>query len=573
MKRLFAFTLLLIAASPSLAADSNGYNAQYECRAGGPNCNVDVVTLTQQACQQTITTATTPTNSWSAVNWSNDVICIEAGDHTGRGTLTLGSSGTSGTHKVLRYARASDNNDEPWNQSVENQARLSAIQTNNRSNWIIHRLSFTEQSYTTHITSGGTSQHIIISRILGEGIGSSGPAGDEVIIGIDGGSDITIQNSVVRNCQVQANKSHVAIAVGNSTRPRITNNEVYNCAKGIAQWFNAPNNSLVVENNDVYVTSAFYTNCNGVDNPNGECSKAKFLIGLDSGGTSQEAATQIIKNRLWGIRWCDGNVSCSGGGAPGYAIGGGYDYPANWVIKKNNIITDSGGGISHGAGPTSSVLGHSTIGNIIYKTRVYNGASLGGVQFFAASGGTVSGHEVYLNTFIDVQGSGWIESGGVQNSDVRCNVIINSTAATGISSGYGTQSDNNVYYGTKDSSETKRITQTFGAWINNTYYSAGDVARPPIETGWAYLATGSGLSGANTPAFCQKLGCPVTDGGITWKAIRAPYTFRHKLRTIASGEPSIIPYAQVHTSAPETSGCPTTTGSRKGIGVNDNPLF
>jgi len=561
MKRLFAFILLLIAASPSLAADSNGYNAQYECRAGGPNCNVDVATLAQQACQQTITTATSPTNSWSAINWSNDVICIEAGDHTGRGTLTLGSSGTSSTRKVLRYVRASDNNDEPWNQSVENRSRLSAIQTNNRSYWIIHRLSLTEQSYTTHITSGGTSQHIIISRILGEGIGSSGPSGDEAIISVDGGSDITIQNSVVRNCQVQANKSHVAIQAGNSTRTHIVNNEVYNCAKGISVWFNAPNDSLVVENNDVYVTSAFYTNCAGVDDPNGQCSKAKALISTSSGGTSSATAANYVHNRVWGIRSCDTSVSCSGGGAPGYAIIGGFDYPSNWILLKNNIIMDSGGGITRSVGSTSSTTNHSIIGNIIYRTRVYNGIKLGGIQFYAASGGNNSNHEIYFNTLIDVQGSGWIESGDVQNSDVRCNVILNSTAATGISSGSGTQADHNVYYGTN------------GAWTNNTNYSAGDVARPPIETGWAYIATGSGASGASTPDFCQKLGCTVTDGGIIWKAIRAPYIFRHKLRTIAGGEPVVIPYAQAHTSAPEVGGCPSITGSRQGVGINNNPLL
>jgi len=574
MKRLFACTLLLFAAAPSLAADANGYNARYECRAGGPNCNVDVVALTQHACQQIITSTTSPTNSWSAIDWSKDVICIEAGDHTGRGTLTLGSSGTPGTQKVLRYYRNSDNDDEPSNQSVSNRANLSAIQTNNQSYWIIHRLSLTEQSYTTHISSGSSSHNIVISRILAEGIGSSGPYGDESIIVIDGGTDIAVQNSVVRNCQVQPNRSHVAISVGNSTRTHVVNNEVYNCAKGIAQWFNGPNSNFIVENNDVYVTPAFYTNCNGVDDPNGECSKAKFLVGLDSGGTSQDAPTQIIKNRLWGIRWCDTNVSCSGGGAPGYAIAGGWDDAADWVIEKNNIIMDSGGGISHGAGPTSRVSRHSAIGNIIYKTRVYNGQSNAGISYFAASGGAVFGHEIYFNTFIDVQGNGWFESSGdVQNSDVRCNVSVNSTPAYGLAGGSGTQADSNVYYGTKDSGETNKITRALSVRANNTGYNANDVVRPAVETGWAYMALGSGMTGGSTPNFCQSLGCTVADGAITWKAVRAPYTVRRKLRTVAGGEPAIIPYAQVHTSAPEIGGCPVTTGSLQGIGINDNPLF
>ena len=48
---------MFMAAWPSFAADRNGYTAQYECRAGGPNCNVDVATYVAHACDQTITSA------------------------------------------------------------------------------------------------------------------------------------------------------------------------------------------------------------------------------------------------------------------------------------------------------------------------------------------------------------------------------------------------------------------------------------------------------------------------------------------------------------------------------------
>lgn len=99
-------TLCLVApfASTNAAPDINGYEAQYECRARNPNCDVDVDTLAQQSCQQTITTATVPTTDWSAIDWDNDVICIAAGDHSDRGILSLGSSGTSDRRKVLRYS-------------------------------------------------------------------------------------------------------------------------------------------------------------------------------------------------------------------------------------------------------------------------------------------------------------------------------------------------------------------------------------------------------------------------------------------------------------------------------------
>jgi len=572
MTKYLAALLMFFVVWPSFAADPNGYTAKYECRAGGPNCNVDVAGLAQQACQQTITTGTTPTTDWSAINWSNNVICIEAGDHTDRGTLTLRSSGTSGTYKVLRYYRSSDNNDEPWNQSVGNRAIVSALRTGNKDYWLVHRLSFTQQRTTPHIfvENDSTSDHLIFSRLLGEGIGGSG---DETIFRISG-TDNWLQNSVARNCQVAKGRSYVAIGFGNATRVRIVNNETYDCAKGISTGFNSANDGVVVENNDVYVTPAFYTNCVGQDDPLGDCSKAKVLVGISSGGVSQAGASRYVHNRLWGIRWCDTSVSCSGGGAAGVAMGGGYDAPANWVLKLNNIIMDSAGGIINAVGSSSSSANHSTIGNIIYKIRPSNGAENGGIQFYAASGSVGNNvHEVYLNSFIDVQGSGWIEFGGVKNSDVRCNTVINSSPATSIASGSGTEMDSNVYYGTKGGGEAHRIVRTLNAWIKNTAYSAGAVVRPTIETGWAYMATQSGVSGPSAPAFCQSLGCVITDGGIVWKAIRAPYTFHRKLRTVVGGEPAVIPYAQVHTSAPEISGCPSTIGSRQGIGVNDDAIF
>ena len=576
MTKFFAAILLFFVAWPSFAADPNGYIAQYECRAGNPNCDVDVVGLTDntaRSCQQTITTATKPTNDWSAIDWSNDVICIQAGDYTSRGTLKLGSSGTSKLYKVLRYMRSGDNNDEPWNQSVTNQARLSAIQTNDQSYWVIHRISLVQRSSIIHFSTNGTaSSHLILSHILGEGIGNS--SGDDSIIEINSGSDITVQNSVVRNCQVEAGRSYIGIAVGATTRAHIVNNEIYDCAKGISTWFNSVNHGIVVENNDVYASPAFYTDCNGNDDPQGDCSKAKTLIGISSGGASQADASRYIHNRLWGIRWCDTNVSCSGGGSPGYAMGGGYDAPVNWVLEQNNIVMDSGGGLTSSAGPSSSTSHGSIIGNIFYRIRQYNGAKNGGVQFYAASGsGGNNAYEIYFNSFIDIQGSGWIESGGVTNSDIRCNVIINSTPANGVASGSGTQVDNDVYYGTKDSAETNRITRALTVRTNNTGYIIGDVVRPAVDTGWAYLATGPGTSGASAPSFCQSLGCTITDGTVVWEAVRGPYTVRRKLRTVTGGEPVVIPYVLAHSSAPEAGSCPSTTGSRKGIGVSDDLPF
>jgi hypothetical protein len=563
------------------AADSNGYVAQYECRAGGPHCNVDVPALVNRPCQQIIKTTTTPTNNWSAIDWSNDVICVEAGDHTARGTLTLGASGTSSKYKVLRYYRSGDTDDDPWNQSPNNRAIVAALDPHDRDYWIIHRLSFTQRRTTPHIDfpQGSTSNNIIISRILGEGIGST--AGDESIIFIKNASDIWVQNSVVRNCQVIPGRSFRAINWGDVTRVRLVNNEVYDCAKGIANAHFGDSSDVVVENNDIYVTPSRYTDCNGNFTPNGSCSIVKFLMNLASGGTSQATPVRVVHNRIWGARKCDTTVSCSGGGAAGHAMGGGHEGGGAWTLARNNIIFDSSGGIIYLAQQPGTVTQqHSVIGNIIWNIQTFPGDKpLTGIEFYPSNGGSAQSNEVYLNTLIDVHGSASLSVLG-SNSDVRCNVLINSEAPS-VPTGAGTQIDYNAYYGTRSANETNQVSMTVSARANNAAYAVGDI----ISTGAAsactamndsdcylYEVTVPGTSAVANPGYCATLGCTMTDGTMTVQAIRGPYRFYRKLRTVAGGEAVIVPYAVAYSSAPEVRACPSTTGSRLGIGINDQPL-
>lgn len=96
------FFLGIVATSAS-AADLNGYTTEYECRAGGPRYDVDVIGLVAQSCQQIIE----PDTSWESIDWSNNVICLRAGDHSAKGRLFLQSSGTASNLKVLRCVTAS----------------------------------------------------------------------------------------------------------------------------------------------------------------------------------------------------------------------------------------------------------------------------------------------------------------------------------------------------------------------------------------------------------------------------------------------------------------------------------
>jgi len=83
----------------------------------------------------------------------------------------------------------------------------------------------------------------------------------------------------------------------------------------------------------------------------------------------------------------------------------------------------------------------------------------------------------------------------------------------------------------------------------------------------------AGTSASSYGGYTTTLGGTTTDGTMTVRAIRGPYSFYRKLRTEA--ELVYIPYAKVHTSASEYNYCTATSmgsalGSRTGIGINDD---
>lgn len=575
MKRLFACTLMLFAAAPTLAADANGYTAQYECRAGGPNCNVDVAALGNRSCDQTIA----PSTPWSSINWSNNTICLEAGNHTGKGTLTLGSNGTSGARKVLRYFRATDNDDEPWNQSGANQAKIHALNTNGKSYWIIHRLTL-DADYgndsTLWFNAGATNN--IANRLLVQ------RANNDLVYfwGVEGNPAVnnTLQNSVIRDSQVSNTLENDCVTSVWSTNSHLVNNEIYSCNKELYTGADEDSQGLIAENNDLYDDSAKYTDCNGNTTPGGPCGISEAIISLKSGSFTSSNPVKLIHNRIWGARETDTTVaqasvamclSISSGGTGGVQPSDGNG--ASYVLFKNNICFDSAVGIlNYWNGPQYN----SVIGNIIYK--IHRNWSLypsvtdqGGIAFWR-----LKKSEFYLNTLIDVSEPWlWLAGSTASDIDLRCNVAIASVAKTG-SDGAGIQYDSQAYYGTTDTGESSKIANSLTTRANSTTYSLNAIIRTAASSScingtesacFLYKVTAAGTSAGSAPTYCTTLGCTTNDGAITVEAIRGPYTFYRKLRTNVGKY--AIPYAKAYVSAPETNGCPSNYASRQGVGINN----
>lgn len=554
MKRLFPFALLLVAATPALAADANGYTAKYECRAGGQYCNVDVDGLAALPCDQTIAAG----DAWATINWSNRVICLAPGDHTAKGTLTLKSSGTSGARKVLRYTRSGDNNDDPWNQAGGNRAKISGIDPNGNDYWLIHRLS------VVHIEFSAGANNNIVNRILSEYPGN----GSDVHFLFENSANDVLQNSVIRDSKMTVGVSSYAVEIGNSAdNTYVVNNEIYDIRGHTIQLWATPTTSanVVFENNDIYANPTEQTN-------GGATATHEMSLSIKSAGT-QAGPHRIIHNRMWGSRRSDTNLCCDGGGEDGPLINiqSGED-DAKWNLLQDNIFLESQKAVNfYPPGNNRS----SVIGNLFYKIKKYNtGVGSGPIDPESATDSS----EFYLNTIIGSD-SDWIGR-GMTNGDIRCNVAISSAATSG-SSGSGTQMDSDAYYAMTDGGEAHIVSNAVATRANSTIYKLYAVIRTtdtPPANGTAgdflYLVTTTGTSAGSAPSYCTTLGCTTTDGTMVVKAIRGPYTFYRKLRT--SPERYTIPYARAYVntakpaeSAPEANACPGDFAKRPGVGIND----
>lgn len=560
-----ALSLILFGTNLSLAADQNGYTARYECRAGGEYCDVDVQSLASRACDQIIT----PSSPWSSINWSNNTICIEAGDHSAKGTLSIpsGSNGSPKNYKVLRYFRLNDSGDMPWNQSV--QAKLWQLRISG-DYWLIDRLTFGDVSGTNPSprveTAAGSAdvKNVILNRLLIEG-GGRGSSYYGVSQNCNSGfyDFITVQNSVFRNSGPNGQISEsIALDMQCAHHMRSVNNEIYDWVSHpiqIGQNNIATLPGIVVENNDLYVTPALHTN-------GGTKAIAESPLSIKARGTRAEPIL-ISKNRIWGARLTDLTQCCNG--EAGNAI---TMYDSNdFVVLQNNIITDSQIGVSNVADYNSYV------GNVFYNIKQYD-AGTGSLVFDSwRSHDGASSYEVYLNTIV---GAEHYTLGAFDNSniDIRCNVMLASGAKYPASPSSSSQADYNAFYGSPHwtfNGTNTNIAVSLSTRTNNTNYSTGSIIRVDSTSCssasdpqcFLYKVVAEGTTADNEPPYCASLGCTMTDGTVTLQAIRGPYMFYRKLLTGA--EPYFIPYARVHTSAPEAHACPADWAGRQGIGVSD----
>ena len=511
---LFLFLLAPLFAT-AYAADPNGYSARFECRSGGPVCNLDIANVAAKPCDQIISSSTSPTNNWNAIDWSNSVICIAPGDHTARGTLTIGASGSPGSFKVLRYYRDGDNDDEPWSQLSQDRARLSALDTNAERYWIIHRVSFQDSPGGPQLNIRDSS-NIIVSRSYFSNMDNSAIA----IVGSRTSADSnSVQNSVIQDGQHKRNFDVIGIDICNSTNSRIVNNEIRNPGSHHIQISECGLGAqgTVVENNDLYFSSAVYTNCGGSFTASGPCAAGEAILSFKDSGTSANPV-RVIHNRIWGARVNDLNVCCTGASGSAISPVGGGATDSRWYLFQNNIVADSQNAFEWTTWGGGSVFNHSVVGNLIYDIQPFH-SSTTSAAFWWGGLGAVNNTEFYFNTIVDA--ASLFSLGKLSNLDFRSNVTINVASSGNAPTGSGTESINNAY---------------FNSAAFSTSGASGDIVR-------------------NTAA----------ESGNT------RYCYWRKLRTLP--ENVCVQNAKPTSASPYFRAADPTTGQRRGIGINDVPTL
>jgi hypothetical protein len=399
----------------------------------------------------------------------------------------------------------------------------------------------------------------------------------------------TLQNSVVRDPLIAAGNDINAVDNDRADFTRIVNNEMYDTVQIIGvEDGSRTTNGLVYENNDMYHRPELFTDCNGnftPNDPDSPCSASEAILSFKGAAQPGEANTiKVIHNRMWGQRGSDSAVCCLGG-TKGHmvSISTRSEMPASNILFLNNILLDGQIGF------WTIRPGHeriSFLGNLLYKIKAYNPETDG--HAFNVNSATDRA-ELYLNTVIGDDSSNlfWGKPSST-NSDWRCNVYI-AAGSTQDTLGSGTQFDANVFYGTTSfTTGNNNVNKSLTTRANSKAYTLNQIIRTSSTPTTAcvrgtesacflYKVIQAGTSSSSAPSYCTTLGCTVTDGGMTVQAIRGPYIFRRKLRTVPGGETVAIPYVRPYvdpnnmlSSVPEARTCPSNYAGRTGIGVNDN---
>ena len=159
---------------------------------------------------------------WGAVNNLHyRIFCVLPGDYSGAGIIVLRTSGAPGEERYLRYYSPAGAVGHPAQQTGAQQATLRGLMLNGASHWVIDGLRLAGMRRPNALIHGAA--YNVLTRMLIE-------QGASHLLLLSGGSDNTVQNSVIRTTAVVPNEDRHCIVIQGSERVKLLGNEIYDCA-------------------------------------------------------------------------------------------------------------------------------------------------------------------------------------------------------------------------------------------------------------------------------------------------------------------------------------------------------
>ena len=388
---------------------------------------------------------------WASINDPGiTVFCVKPGDYrsatpvgtgfsTSSGRILITESGTAGTPRVIR---AWNTTGDIWDKDSSEVAIIDSFRMTDVSYWTIANLHFHTQDLDVNTNNANlwvkNSDHVIIQDNLIE----EGLAGIYLI----GDSDYhTVQRNVIRDGLIWGGDSlGILMSSGNvpdleSRGNRFVNNENYDSGQNITISIRDPDlgstfPGTIVADNDLYLTNARYTDCNGNMDPEGDCSAAEYRLVFKMAGSGWEEADRVtvVRNRAWGSRPTDPIIG--GSGSPGGVMETCCIYTKHFVLFEDNIIFD-GSATGIGTGMVEDILVRgNVIQNIFHATGIGNGFLIGG-----------TGAIFEENVVLDVD-RGFTTATVGRDAVMRCNQMMNIREGDFVNTSNGHTLDRNTHF-------------------------------------------------------------------------------------------------------------------------------
>lgn len=359
------------------------------------------------------------------------IFCVQPGDYTGVGTIDLQEDGAAGQERWIRYYDPQDPTDgrHPVGRGDSEHAVIDALRFDDADYWIVHELTVRGDWTAVQLVNG--AQHNVLNRLLVEG--------SRIQIR-DGSHDNAVQNSVIRDAPMVPQSDRVCVILSGASQgpdvaihgTRIVNNEIVDCTDSIQLY--RPDGAThgidfggtIIDENDLYLTSATYSDCAGTLDPQGDCACAENGVDIKAAGTDSDNIVQVSNNRIWG--WQRTDTDCGGTGSWGAASV--VHMGAEYTLYQANIVWDSARGLTFGNN------NHSAIDNVV--TSIENPVDDQGYAILLLGPSS----EAYRNVVVDSHDWGQVAG---DDGDWRCNTFISAGQGRG-TPGSGVVADYNFYY-------------------------------------------------------------------------------------------------------------------------------